>query len=175
MGDCIYCGHAATSVDHVPPKGLIRPSRRVDLWTVDSCDQCNGGSSGDEEYFRLMVVGALCHTPEADELFDGSISRSMDKRPSKESWLFDSLGVVDGQPCIEWDLITLHRVALKIARGLAHRMGLEQPALNSLSSLEELEGRGDYAQWAPDFSFSQYGGRWELWFFDSVRIVVRPA
>lgn len=175
MAVCIYCGKPATSDDHVPPKGLIRPVRRVNLWTVDACDACNRGASRDEEYFRLMVVGALCHTAEADELFDGSISRSMDKRPTKESWLFDSLGETEGEPFIEWDPATLHRVAVKITAGLAFKLGVSQASVASRTSLEELEGRGEHDQWAPDFSFTYGGDHWELWFFDSVRIVVVPA
>lgn len=175
MAACIYCGEPATTVDHVPPKGLIRRARRVDLWTVDACSHCNAGASWNEEYFRLMIVGVLCHTPEADELFDDAISGSMDKRPAKESWLFDSLGEWDGRPYIEWDPASLHKVAVKIARGLAHRLGLAQPTMSSQTSIEEVIGRGEFAQWAPDFSFSQRDECWELWFFDSVRITVRPA
>ncbi len=175
MAACIYCGKPATTVDHVPPKGLIRPVRRVNLWTVDACDGCNRGVCQDEEYFRLMVVGALCHTAEADEVFDGPISRSMEKRPSKESWLFDSLGQLDGRPYIEWEPVALHRVAVKITAGLAHRLGVAQPSVTSRSSIEELAGRGENAQWAPDFSFTRHRDHWELWFFDSVRIVVVPA
>lgn len=171
---CIYCGAPATSDDHVPPRGLIRPCRRQELWTVDSCDICNGGASSDEEYFRLMVVGGLCHTREADELFDGPISRSMDKRPSKESWLFGSLGVQGGNPYIEWNPASLERVATKIVRGLAHR--LDVPAAEDLVfGLHEAEGRGDFDQWAPDFSFSRRGHYWELWFFDSVCVSARPS
>ena len=172
MTVCAYCGKPARTVDHVPPKGLIRPAQRVNLWTVDSCAACNGGCSQDEEYFRLMVVGALCHSPEADELFDGPISRSMDKRPAKESWLFDSIGEVEGRPYIELSLETVHRVAVKIAAGLAHHLGIEQPAIISRFSIQEVAGRGANAQWAPDFSFSECGDCWELWFFDSVLITV---
>jgi hypothetical protein len=176
MADCIYCCARKDSDDHVPPKGLIRIARRINLWTVPSCHRCNGGASRDEEYFRLMIIGALCHTPEADELFEGAISRSMDKCPAKESWLFDSL-YVDAQerPFLEWDHNRITRVAVKIATGLAHVTRQAPPPQQWRLALREAAGRGDHTQWAPDFSFSHCAGTWELWFFDSVRITIGPA
>lgn len=175
MSKCIYCGEIASTKDHVPPKGLIRQSNRDNLWKVESCRNCNNGASRDEEYFRLIIVGALCHTEEADELFDGPISRSMEKRPTKEGWFFNSLGQTEGKPYIEWAPETLQRVALKIAVGLAHKISVEPPQSNSSFTLEESEGRGEHEVWALDFSFSYFKGRWELCFFDSVKIVIKPA
>lgn len=175
MTACTYCGSMATTEDHVPPKGLIRPSRRVNLWTVPSCNQCNGGASRDEEYFRMMVVGALCHSAEADELFDGPISRSMDHRPTKEDWLFGAFGVENGRPFVELAPEAIERVARKIVVGLACKTGAEPPANDAAVFLEEIAGRGAHTAWAPDFSFSRMPSHWELWFFDSVRVVVRAA
>lgn len=174
MSECAYCGTTATTMDHVPPKGLIRSSRRTNLWTVPSCKQCNGGASRDEEYFRMMVIGALCHTPEADELFDGPISRSMNHRPEKEDWLFGAIGVDSDSPFLELVSATLERVARKIVVGLARKTGSESVAGEVVMAIEEIKGRGDHADWAPDFSFSRRGSSWELWFFDSVRVVVCP-
>jgi len=176
MAACIYCCAPSESGDHVPPKGLIRPVRRVNLWRVPSCHGCNGGASRDEEYFRLMIIGALCHTPEADELFDGAISRSMDKCPAKESALFDSFDVdPQGRPVLAWDPKPIARIAVKIATGLAHAMGEAPPPQRYRIALEEAEGRGDHTRWAPDFSFTHSACTWELWFFDSVRIMIGPA
>ena len=175
MNVCTYCGEAATTVDHVPPRGLIRSSRRLNLWTVPSCERCNGGSSRDEEYFRMMVIGAFCHTPEADELFDGPISRSMDHRPAKEDWLFGAFGTQDGLPFVELVTETLERVACKIVTGLACKLSADPALANAVVTLDEIEGRGEHVNWAPDFSFTKTPSHWELWFFDSVRVIVRPA
>lgn len=169
---CIYCGAAAEDLDHVPPNGLIRVCNRNNRWKVDSCKNCNGLASRDEEYFRMMIIGALCHTAEADEIFDGPISRSMNYRPAKEDWLFGSLGHLDNQVYIEWDAEAIMRVALKIVTGLAYKLGVDRPSTEVIVSIEETDGRGENIQWAPDFSFSHFGNRWELWFFDSVRIAI---
>ena len=139
MTTCIYCGEIANTRDHVPPKGLIRKINRENLWTVQSCRNCNNDASYDEEYFRLMIVGTLCHTEEAEELFDGPITRSMKKRPEKEDWLFNSLGQTEGKPYIEWAPATLQRVALKIAVGLAHKISVEPPQSTSGFTIEEGE------------------------------------
>ena len=121
-----------------------------------------------------MIIGALCHTPEADELFERAISRSMDKCPAKESWLFDSLDVdPKGRPFLEWDPKPIMRVAVKIATGLADAIGEAPPPQHCRVALPEAEGRGDHTQWAPDFSFTHSAGNWEL--FSSTRSGSRLA
>ena len=123
----------------------------------------------------MMVIGAFCHTPEADELFDGPISRSMDHRPAKEDWLFGALGTQDGFPFVELVPKTIERVACKIVTGLACKVAAEPAPANAVVTLDEIEGRGEHVNWAPDFSFTKTPSHWELWFFDSVRVIVRPA
>jgi hypothetical protein len=66
--------------EHVPPRLLLRRTYPGKLLTVPSCLSCNRAFPKDEEYFRLMTVGAYCHTMPADELFDGPIVRSMDRK-----------------------------------------------------------------------------------------------
>ena len=58
------------------PKCLIRSPHPADLLTVPACTDCNRDFSRDEAYFRLVIVGLLWHTAEAESLFDGSMSRS---------------------------------------------------------------------------------------------------
>jgi len=170
---CIYCGReTADTRDHVPPKCLIRPKHRANLWTVPSCAQCNASYSRDEEYFRLMVVGALCHTPEADELFDGPISRSMNRRPSIEGQLFNSLGVEGVHPFVQIDHDRISRVAMKIAVGLSYCLGVDPPSLTAVASMSECEGRGTQGAWAPDFTFDVCRGCLALWLYDSVLLTV---
>lgn len=42
--------------DHIPPKNLFRKPYPNNLITVPSCKPCNGGSSMDDEYFRLWAT-----------------------------------------------------------------------------------------------------------------------
>src|SRR6266699_2241063 len=116
---CVYCGaEAGDTKDHVPPKCLIRKPYPANLLTVPSCEECNNGSSEDEEYFRLVMVGLLCHTDEAGSLFDGPISRSMDRNSYIEELMFGSLRGADKTVILDLDYPRIFRIAEKIARGL---------------------------------------------------------
>jgi len=54
--ECVFCGTVGPwTRDHVPPKNLFVP-RPNDLVTVPACSVCNGGSSTDDEYFRVSFV-----------------------------------------------------------------------------------------------------------------------
>jgi hypothetical protein len=53
---CVYCGSAATTVDHIPPKAIIPAKSRVNLPTVPSCRKCNNGFSKDDEYLMYLSV-----------------------------------------------------------------------------------------------------------------------
>ena len=59
---CVYCAEArATTVDHVPPKGLFAKGHRHDLIRAPACCACNGSFSTEDEYARqifTMAAGA---------------------------------------------------------------------------------------------------------------------
>lgn len=151
----MYCGvRLGRTRDHVPPKALYakvprsaatysgrdfgssfkRSANAVHTvlpnpWpTVPSCEECNAGYAKDEEYFRLIVVGLLCHTATAEELFDDSITRSFERRSALENELFESLIVDDGRVALNIDEARISRIAVKIARGLLSLFG-SRPAL----------------------------------------------
>lgn len=41
--------------DHIPPKALLTSPLPNDLLTIPACSKCNGGASGDDEYFRNAI------------------------------------------------------------------------------------------------------------------------
>src|SRR4051812_4977015 len=55
-GICAYCGRTRRiTADHIPPRNLfIRP--RLRLITVPCCDECNKGTSKDDEYLRIALA-----------------------------------------------------------------------------------------------------------------------
>lgn len=54
---CAICGkREATTVDHVPPKGLFPKPWPSDLITVPACGSCNNGASVDDEKFRVYMA-----------------------------------------------------------------------------------------------------------------------
>lgn len=59
FGICAFCGKPAiVTDDHVPPRNIF-PSPQpndVNLTTVPSCIKCNGGSSTDDEQFKIYIA-----------------------------------------------------------------------------------------------------------------------
>src|SRR5271166_944356 len=56
-GLCTYCGETKlVTADHVPPKNMFRKPYPPNMWTVPGCQDCNGGFSKDDEYFRLVLT-----------------------------------------------------------------------------------------------------------------------
>src|SRR5947209_11672359 len=78
MPICAICGREVERVtnDHIPPKSMFgtKPSNLI---TVPACLDCNGGSSADDEYFRLIAseVDTATH-PDAQKASE-AIVRSM--------------------------------------------------------------------------------------------------
>lgn len=178
---CIYCGtNAGSTGDHVPPRSLIRKPYPTNLWTVPCCTDCNLGFSRDEEYFRLMIIGMYCHTPESEELFDGPISRSMDRNARIEELMFGSLRPARGEVILDLDHPRIFRVAEKIARGLHFVItGAAYPP-NQQFTVEffEVDSGSEVATFGPDFTYQKIGENvysWEFTLFHSVRFIVEPV
>jgi hypothetical protein len=57
-GICAICGvEGMVTDDHVPPRNIFPKPRpnNVNLITVPTCSKCNGGSSRDDEEFKLYI------------------------------------------------------------------------------------------------------------------------
>ena len=178
---CVYCGtDGGRTRDHVPPKSLIRQPYPANLWTVPSCAECNQGFSKDEEYFRLMVLGMYCHTPEAEELFDGPVSRSMDRNPNIEELMFGSLRATKGVAILDLDYPRIFRIAEKIVRGLRFVLTGTEYARDQQFDVHffEVDAESEATTFGPDFTYKMIeegGPSWEFTFFGSLRFIVEPA
>jgi hypothetical protein len=121
-----------------------------------------------------MIVGLLCHTPEAELLFDGPLSRSMNRRPNLEDLMFGALSPENGGVALDVDYDRIHRVADKIARGLRFAaMGLLTPPSMSYSiQFGEIDGPSSIQTFGPDFTYAIHDARalcLEFTFYQSVR------
>lgn len=176
---CLYCGREAdVTHDHVPPKCLLRKPFPANLLTVPSCAPCNNGFARDEEYFRLVIVGLLCHTQEAEALFDGPMARSMDRNRGLEDLMFGSLEVDEGAVILAVDYTRIQRVAEKIARGLEFTStGIPyRPEQQFEVGFTEVEQGSGPSRFGPDFTCRRLGIQgWEFTLFESVRFEVQPA
>jgi len=57
MNQCYFCGKEAVTKEHVPPKSMFPSHMRQDLIKVPSCKKHNNEKSGNDEYFRYLVMG----------------------------------------------------------------------------------------------------------------------
>jgi len=137
---CAICGKVVEKVtsDHIPPKGMFG-TKPNNLITVPSCSDCNGGSSADDEYFRLIAseVDTAAH-PDAMKANE-AIVRSM-QRPQATGFRaglrkaiypveVEVGGSIEVRPFVGLDVKRLDRTAAKIIKGLFyHTKGYPVPA-----------------------------------------------
>lgn len=77
---CAICGKLpATTVDHIPPKGLYTkpyPSN-INFNTVPACPSCNNGSSDADEELKVMMGLATGEHQESPEAVIESLARTL--------------------------------------------------------------------------------------------------
>jgi hypothetical protein len=126
---CVFCGRRRKLTrDHIPPKCLwLRGTRPSNLITVPACKSCNLGTSGDDEYLRLVLVAnreaAVHHA--AKNLWP-SVIRSLNRPVARaffetvhEVELVSQGGLILGKTSAAMvDRDRLQRVLAKIIRGL---------------------------------------------------------
>jgi hypothetical protein len=84
---CVYCQiNPATTMDHVPPKGIFPKPRPGNLITVPACEPCNGGFKNDDEYFLLMALEwNAAETKDGEKIAEGRL-RDMDSVERRGLW-----------------------------------------------------------------------------------------
>ena len=127
---CAICGQAeATTVDHVPPRGIFPKPRPSDLITVPACfDYNNSASQFDERFSVYLSLHAGLDQPETRKLFETKTLRTVNhnqklKRTilseAEEVLLSTPTGIIFGKAhALNWDSEAHTKVIERIARGL---------------------------------------------------------
>lgn len=87
---CYYCGKAASSDEHVPPRAIFPKPKdspdgqnyRKNLITVRSCDVHNSAKSRDDEYLLYILALCLPSNEIAKHQFLTKVQRAIQKRPA---------------------------------------------------------------------------------------------
>lgn len=134
VGECGYCGELKPlTQEHVPPKSFYGDVKPPNLPTIRACNDCNNGSSDDDEYFRdTMVKYHLVSDKPAAAGMRARFMRSVQK-PEKRNYhieqfkLFQKVDVrlpsgliLPRQPRFTVDQSKLRATASRYVRGL-HR------------------------------------------------------
>jgi hypothetical protein len=118
-GKCVYCGGAADTDDHVPPRCLLDPPLPSNLLTLPACKSCNNRYSKHENLVRAVIGFAGVHEKlEKERQPGGRLLRSLERDPKLRSQI-ESARREDGAIQLVGDvLIAFDEVFKKTARGL---------------------------------------------------------
>lgn len=129
LGMCAYCGGAAETVDHVPPKVLLDEPFPPMLRTVHCCLACNNAVSSDELYVACLVESVVCGTTDPEKIERAKIARKLCEEPALAARIATSR--YPGHPPT-WnpECVRVNRVVRKLAQGHA-AWELTLPALGA--------------------------------------------
>ena len=79
MTVCAFCGKQfkGKTKDHVPPRNLFGKQPTGNLITVPACQECNGGSSKDDELLRFLALELGASKHPASRQVSQSVFRSV--------------------------------------------------------------------------------------------------
>jgi hypothetical protein len=109
------CEKPATSKEHVPPKCFFPLKKdspkgvnlRMNLITVPSCDQHNSQKSGDDEYFRMVILSHIENNLFAQRHFSKPVKRSFMRKPNLLNLFKDLKPVYDSQGYLQAAIFTV--------------------------------------------------------------------
>ncbi len=81
-GQCVYCGAAPGTREHVPPKVFLDRPYPDNLPIVEACAECNNGFSMDEEYMACLLDCTISGAVDPDLIQRENIKRTLKKRPA---------------------------------------------------------------------------------------------
>lgn len=124
------CGkEKATTVDHVPPKGIYpKPrSNNINLNTVPACAKCNNESSAEDEIFKILIGLETGEYRENTESVIESMAKTLGANKKLGKDIFSSAksisleneqGVCKEVVAVTFETETYSKVISKIVRGL---------------------------------------------------------
>jgi hypothetical protein len=127
---CVICGkRPATTVDHIPPKGIFPKPRPRNLITVPACFSCNQESSKyDESFMVYLSLHVGTDSPESKRLWEKHAIRTVKHNRRLRTRLVTTMrrvdvkspgGIIIGQGVgSSWDSEAHDRVVERMIRGL---------------------------------------------------------
>ncbi|MHB8205961.1 hypothetical protein [Mucilaginibacter sp.] len=119
IGRCVFCGKQSTTKDHIPSKCLIEKPYPANLYTVNSCKECNQSFSIDEEYFLNILVEISLNPILLTKKESGSVYRARLRSPKLKNRISNSfVDGTDGRRYIQPEYERINKVIEKNALGL---------------------------------------------------------
>jgi hypothetical protein len=141
---CLYCGRAADTREHVPPRTFLEQPWPINLRTVPSCLACNRAWSLDEQYLAVVLaqVGSVPHLAAKVEE-GGMVDRALRASPKLDDRIIRSLSVAaDGRVQFRPETGRIAAVVEKVAFGL-HALKYGRGADQAAFSCRAVVGPGE--------------------------------
>lgn len=121
LANCVYCGRATESRDHVPSRVLLdeRSSDDPPLPVVPACSACNTGFSDHERYLACLIDCVLAGSTNPADLQRPTVRRTLEKRPSLRAEIERMRWTEERGVGFDVDLARLRIVAVKLTQGHA--------------------------------------------------------
>ena len=116
-GQCVYCGAAPETREHVPPKVFLDRPYPDNLPIVEACAKCNNGFSMDEEYMASLLDCIISGTVNPDLIQRENIKRTLKKRLSLALRLQNAMKKNDDGITFDVEFERIKNVVQKIAIG----------------------------------------------------------
>jgi len=116
-GQCVYCGSAPETREHVPPKVFLDRPYTDNLPIVEACVECNNGFSMDEEYMASLLDCTISGTVDPDLIQRENIKRTLKKRPALALRLQNAMKKNDDGIMFDVEFERINNVVQKIAIG----------------------------------------------------------
>lgn len=116
-GQCVYCGAAPETREHVPPKVFLDRPYPENLPIVEACAECNNGFSIDEEYMASLLDCTISGTVDPDLIQRENIKRTLKKRPALALRLQNAIKTNEDDIMFDVEFERINNVVQKIAIG----------------------------------------------------------
>jgi hypothetical protein len=155
---CAICAtRDAMTLDHIPPRSIFPRPRPSDLITVPACGECNGGSSPNDEEFKVgLSLLAGVDSPETRALWDQGAMRTLAHNKRLHREIMSRLVKVDVQTPAGIYLGTeravlvpkraIHAVLVRTIRGLFYHHFGEPLGERARCDVRRFEGKGDLGE-----------------------------
>jgi len=116
---CVYCGAAASTRDHVPPKALFARPVRIRI-RVPACSACNNGRSQSDEKFKVaLAIMAGMKTPTQRRLWRDAM-RTVRHSKGLHRFFADRIGDLPGTTsrAVSLPAVLIREQIIRLTKGL---------------------------------------------------------
>ncbi|NPU99900.1 MAG: hypothetical protein HPY53_00815 [Brevinematales bacterium] len=114
---CVYCGDAADTREHVPPRVFLDEPYPENLPVVPACKRCNEGFSDDEAYMACVIECALAGTTDPNILKRDKVKRILSETPLLRKRIDEQIIKKGSDTYFSIEIERFKNIIIKLAKG----------------------------------------------------------